>query len=533
MYSNGNNRGERNNVSSYELLELGYPKSRFTSMRAWKLYVYQNSSAWGKGAIEEFRIMIRVATDPWKVDSDADGLGDGPMLRINDSAKISYLMDKGIRWKDEGDGNYTFLGEQSFGTDPWSKDTDADGLEDIEEIEPSGDREATSPTSADSDGDGFNDKEDIDPLHDLMIKVFVDSIRVYTKADGYFEVDGNEVVFDIEPFIVVTVGGKSVASRHKTTAWNATGGYFNTVQYDSEYMFDVKDNESFVKVVVSAWEDDVHNELNDDDHLDINYDENKKDVVLEHDMSKEYSLYGGEGPDAIVTFQIYTAKLNRTNTILINGTDSEYFDTGKIVRYTGEQRMYAFFVESTSNEGLFVEGLNVILVSRSTLLNSMFNVSLFEYSPGGTNELGYFEDAKFSAYDNSKNTQNAPIVGVISVRLSGLDAMRLITDYLLVNSTGNKSAEARVLSTAMLHQLGLNKDVLRLIPWLGVSQSEQGDLPKTTLGLILEGLQGLAVSITEMLYEGLVAIGNFLESISSALSAWGQAAWKTQRDYEC
>jgi hypothetical protein len=94
----------------------------------------------------------------------------------------------------------------------------------------------------------------------------------------------------------------------------------------------------------------------------------------------------------------------------------------------------------------------------------------------------------------------------IEVRnLSGLDAMRLITDYLLVNSTCNKSAEARGLSTAMLHQLGLDKDVLRLIPWLGVSQSEQGDLPKTLLGSILEGLQGLVVSITEMRHEGLVA----------------------------
>jgi hypothetical protein len=80
-------------------------------------------------------------------------------------------------------------------------------------------------------------------------------------------------------------------------------------------------------------------------------------------------------------------------------------------------------------------------------------------------------------------------VGVISVRLSGLDAMRLITDYLLVNSTGNKSAEARVLSTEQVHQVS---------------------------GLILEGLHGLANFVSEWGLRWLGAISESYEAVRKA-----------------
>jgi|GEM_PF-2753810 len=102
-----------------------------------------------------------------------------------------------------------------------------------------------------------------------------------------------------------------------------------------------------------------------------------------------------------------------------NIADAEYFQTPKFSRYTGEQRMYVIFVDATSANGLFEHGLNAILVSRSTLLNSKINTSIFNFNPSSPGEMEDFKGASFYAYDNSKASQKAALVGAVTVTLSG------------------------------------------------------------------------------------------------------------------
>jgi len=121
------------------------------------------------------------------------------------------------------------------------------------------------------------------------------------------------------------------------------------------------------------------------------------------------------------------------------------------------------FIQPSSTDGLFVEGLNAILVPRSTLLNSRINTSIFNFNPSSPGEMVDFKDASFYAYD-----------------------------------------------------------IMSLVAQQGFEMSDTGALPKTLAGAIWEGLTGLVAGVADVLYQGLVAIGNFFASLGDAVGSWGQ-----------
>jgi gas vesicle protein len=158
-------------------------------------------------------------------------------------------------------------------------------------------------------------------------------------------------------------------------------------------------------------------------------------------------------------------------------------------------------------------------------MNSKLNTSIFAYNAASPGDMVEFQNAHFYAYDNSKSSQNGPVVGVVSVTLTGAQATNLLNNFLLVNVSGNKSAEARVLSTEQVHQLGIHHDILRLIPWLGFSSSSRGEMPRKWIESVLEYVAGyieLGKKIGEILYQGLIAIAHFFEELGDTLKAWGQ-----------
>gem|GEM_PF-1370139 len=184
--------------------------------------------------------------------------------------------------------------------------------------------------------------------------------------------------------------------------------------------------------------------------------------------------------------------------------------------------MYVIFVDATSANGLFEQGLNAILVSRPTLLNSKLNTSIFNFNPSSPGEMEDFKDATFYAYDNSKASQKGALVGAVTVTLSGDKATKLLNEFILINASGGKIAEARKLTTAQVHQLGIHPDIMSLVAQQGFEMSDTGDLPKTLAGAIWEGLTGLVAGVADVLYQGLVAIGNFFASLGDAVANWGQ-----------
>lgn len=91
--------------------------------------------------------------DPMKIDSDDDQLLDGLNITVEDSNPLfGILSEMGIAFMEGGDGNVTFIGEQSIGTDPSNPDTDLDFLEDYTEI-----TTGTDPFDSDTDHDGIPD----------------------------------------------------------------------------------------------------------------------------------------------------------------------------------------------------------------------------------------------------------------------------------------------------------------------------------------------------------------------------------------
>lgn len=114
---------------------------------------------------------LQFTTDPMNPDSDGDGLPDGVEAgeaSENSAGEIIYSVFSNPTVKDtDGDG-LSDLEEADNGTDPYTRDTDDDRLDDHYEVKVIG----TDPLSKDTDGDGHDDffedthREDqgLDPL---------------------------------------------------------------------------------------------------------------------------------------------------------------------------------------------------------------------------------------------------------------------------------------------------------------------------------------------------------------------------------
>ncbi|MDD3071323.1 MAG: hypothetical protein PHX88_09050, partial [Methanoculleus horonobensis] len=103
----------------------------------------------------------RYFTDPYSADSDGDGLTDGEeagqMVLVN--GKIYFILVSDPNSVDgDGDGISDALELDEFGTDPLARDSDHDGLTDAYELD-----NGTNPNNPDSDGDGWVDGKDGEP----------------------------------------------------------------------------------------------------------------------------------------------------------------------------------------------------------------------------------------------------------------------------------------------------------------------------------------------------------------------------------
>jgi outer membrane protein OmpA-like peptidoglycan-associated protein len=151
---------------------------------------------------------LALGTDPYSIDSDGDGLSDYEEIFI-------YKTDP-LKRDTDGDGLSDYEEVRIFRTDPLRVDTDGDGLSDFDEIYFYG----TNPLLADTDGDGLTDKEELelgtDPTHIDTDRDGIndaDEVRIYrtdplkpdTDGDGIF--DYNEIfTYGTDPLKVDTDG---------------------------------------------------------------------------------------------------------------------------------------------------------------------------------------------------------------------------------------------------------------------------------------------------------------------------------------
>lgn len=95
-------------------------------------------------------------------DSDADGLSDLEEARLAAASKEPFDARMAIRSPDSDDDTVRDGEEIAAGTNPYSADTDGDGLSDSDELrKTSGLEYASNATLADTDGDGLDDGTEI------------------------------------------------------------------------------------------------------------------------------------------------------------------------------------------------------------------------------------------------------------------------------------------------------------------------------------------------------------------------------------
>ncbi len=491
--------GSAHNIfASYDLLSAGFLASDLSERRTWALIVDDQVPLVGMGFIEYFEIYVMTRMDPTDRDTDNDGLSDGEEAT---------------------------LGDDGWFTDPWRVDTDADGIKDSWEVQgwkrtaanyiyPSSDGFKTDPTKKDTDGDGVNEEDDWDPLNDLMIRLELQTITDLAECspeDMFFEV----VIYDLQ---------KTIFTQHRdmpdrcNVPWN----------YHREYTFDIPDTLRSPSIGLALWEDSTGG----DELWDIHPESGYSGVIVNHDIlrdSTEFFVTGDEDGDpnkhdAEVTFRIVTVRPPRVNTILLSLTDTEslYTAADGSLRYVGEQEFYLvlLFVVGISNE--FTLGYNSIVVPRTVFVDSNLGQQFLGNIPL---EPKYSLKIQFSSYNiGSVSTINS---------IAGTLAWGSITDLVPVvwankvlwdlthDKDGSVIAESRVV-TDQLVTMNLDRNLLKFIPVAGIIFDPLGEDPDDWWGeAAWEGLTDLLEAIGSFFLDLLLTIIDILVELITFVIEFG------------
>ena len=486
--------GAPNLFVSVDLLEAGFIPAELTTPAKWSLQI---TNAGERGTVEYFEIHITARMSPVAASSDGDDLNDTEESNPGDDGWI---------------------------TDPWRTDTDFDGVSDALEArgwrrdgfvpvaDPEGFR--TDPTRFDTDRDGFADGSDLDPLHDLMIQL---TIGEYEALDDDPDFDNCFIIClpdpAPEPFIEVEYKGASFYTPHKNPAGKS-------VAFNNVYTLDVPDDEPLVSFTLRAWDDDLA--LAADKQWDLDNTSAELDAVVSFNVldgtTDDETVTGlgtdgdegtcgtiipGPDPnacrDASLTYRIDTVRLGRINTILVDSLDTDDLletPTGDL-RYLGDSLFYLTWINVTSPSAPLVEGLNAILVPRAQFFNSSFNHTLLTTADPDSLPA-HLKTLTFTAFDESAEETANTMVGVLNGTLSGTEANLLLQG--LIRGPDDVLNGNFTVVTDQLVTLGLPDRVVHAIPIQGVRFDETGDPPTGFL-------EGILPNPVEFLLQGLALIG--------------------------
>ncbi|KCZ72848.1 hypothetical protein ANME2D_01283 [Candidatus Methanoperedens nitroreducens] len=189
-------------------------------------------------------VKYRIGADPFKEDTDGDGLTDYFELM-----KLGLLTDirsvdsdsNGIPDAEEDPDNdgLTNLQEQTLGTDPLVSDTDKDSLPDGFEVSI-----GTNPLLKDTDNDGLDD--------DSELRLGTDPLNPDTDGDGIL--DGDEVYTSVKTHdtldVRVSITGRGDLARD-LKIYNVASGYLNNVSALVSPVVDLSLNRSFETARIS------------------------------------------------------------------------------------------------------------------------------------------------------------------------------------------------------------------------------------------------------------------------------------------
>jgi len=440
----------------------------------YSLYV---SSAVTGGVLEEYALSFTLRTSPVKRDSDGDGL--------NDSEEVTYGKDAWI-------------------TDPNRADTDGDLWSDGYEVNTKG----TNPLSVDTDQDGAKDNVDIDPLRNLLVAVKVK--QIHHGAGPWCTPELLGVVRVNNDYAWVTQ--HVIANLESFTSWACPPLYpttqYSTVSFYYTYYADVPDQTSSVSARMTAWS--INPGRGDDILVD------QAVTYALNSGTKSFSLSNG---NSWVTFDAWTYALPKAKTLLVTDGNATVAASNGQSRLAGQDRYFVFAFDVTSPYSPFLFGVNTIVVPRSIFLDSKLKKDF---------DASYhwpLADATLYGEDLGKADVSEGVAGVIAKKLSGSDANSVL-DRLLRNPA-NVKVYSYVDITSFAILTNLPADVVRILPWAGVTNGQTGAMPADfwqKIGAVAPTVVNSLVYVGQLIYKGLVALGTFLVDLGKAIADWGMRA---------
>jgi len=434
----------------------------------------------GHGWLESLKVVLVEKSDPLNEDTDGDGLKDG----------------------------YEALGISGYITSPLNIDTDGDGISDGWEIKGWSwdyatksryrDRDGyhTNPLSNDTDGDGCPDSEDADPVGNLMLKMTLEKYRYYehpsyTKFAGFY--------------MRWSLGKKSKSYEYFTKhKGGSLSGY--------TYWVDVPDS---VHTNVSILSAAFYNDLGDK-----NITSASRNVSF--NVRPGYSVYENVSDASIMFYVSYEiVSLKRVNVVGVYNSSmfrwGQYQYRGKYYVVYVDNTGDAWFVKDVWNRThlLIAKGLNTIVVPESLFVNSELYRAIKHNDTNKINALVGTDAkvAKMGAIGAKSN--GVHIVGMFFLKVNSGDGLRNLLYLITHNESGVKFGDYETIEPCTAN---LPVDVLALIPYVGIENSATGDEPKDLLGQIVkwvddnivEPVVNAAVTAAKFIYNGLVAVGNFI-----------------------
>lgn len=503
------NAGQRNNFTSYDLLQkpsLGGSQLARDDLvipgRTWYVKAY-DSTVNTNGTIEYLQMQVAVRTLPNRADTDADGL--------NDSEELNLLAD-------------------GFATDPWKVDSDGDGLADDEYFV-----RGTSPVRRDTDLDGHADGVDLYPLQDAF--VFVKPLSAAFPVLESASEDGPGGDAYLEPFAVFRVGGEALYSAADLNALDTASW---SPPYRGQFYVNVPDDVDALTMTVELWDWDY--DVSNPDPIDLQTASGVQNAgTFTFSLasgSRTFSFFGSNlghaGPYAR-PFDVYVERVApmRAPVWILAPTDYAGFynvtdAAGSIVgrRYVGEPRFVAFAIDEKTGQHSTAQAL--YLVPRSLFHDTQF-ADLLEAKalPAGlASALRFAQNGTTSA--NSDDLQMA-----FAGHLGSTDRNTLV-DLLSRNVTGNLTYQWLGFQDDVV-LLGLPDDALRLAAYLPfphtTSVNYTWDISSGTRNgwsVWDEIWAGVAAVLDEVLVwieSGIVFVATVVDAFVDAVVAFGSWVW--------
>ncbi|MEE9237450.1 MAG: hypothetical protein V3U52_06655 [Thermoplasmata archaeon] len=160
--------------------------------------------------------------------------------------------------------------------------------------------------------------------------------------------------------------------------------------------------------------------------------------------------------------------------------------------------------------------MHVFIVPRALYLDS----KLKDRIEGGT--IYPLDSTEFYAEDTAQADMSEAVTAFTAGQLTGYQVYWLL-QYLLQNSTGDVAYEA-IDVTSYVPLLNLPTDALNIIPWAGVTNGPTGAMPAdfwTKIGATATTIVNALITAGQLIYGGLVAIGEFFVALGEAIVEWG------------